>query len=78
MVTTPAGCHGLDLSDGVDVVIRESGPEFAEAICRVLEDQAFRARLEHQGRRTPEERFGWISIAERAGSSYEVLIQKTR
>jgi len=75
VVTTPVGCAGLSLCDGVDATIRELGPGFAEAICELLENPMKRQVLATQGRRVAEQRFCWNSIADRAAISYEALLK---
>ena len=69
-VTTPAGCAGLGLEDGRDVLIRADWPGFADAVCDILADAGLRSGLGVEARRTAEERYGWGAIAERAYRSY--------
>ena len=73
VVTTPIGCAGLDLVDGVDAVIRAGWAEFAEAACVLLADPGLRAKIAIEARRTAERRFSWNAIAEAALASYRTL-----
>lgn len=73
IVTTSVGCNGLDLGDGAEVLIRETGTDFASAVCDLLSDVALRSRIGARARRTAEERFGWSAVAERAYSSYRAM-----
>ena len=70
VVSTPAGCAGLSLRDGVDGVIRGGWDEFAEAVCRLLTCVEERERIGAHARRTVEARFSWEAIAEEALQSY--------
>lgn len=78
VVSTPVGCVGLDLQDGVDLVIRTIEAGFAEAIIGLLQDSDHRRKMATQARRTAEERFGWKAIAKDAMASYETLLGATR
>jgi glycosyltransferase involved in cell wall biosynthesis len=70
VVTTPVGCAGLGLADGVDALVRKDSPEFAGAICELLDNPQFRAAIAAQARRTVEQRFSWRAIAGEAYQSY--------
>lgn len=45
MVSTSIGVEGLDLKDGVEILIRDHDREFAEACCRLLESASLRRAL---------------------------------
>jgi len=70
VVSTPAGCRGLNVVDGEDCIVREADSGFAAAIVTLLEDENFRDRLGRQARQTMEERFSWAAIADRAYAHY--------
>jgi glycosyltransferase involved in cell wall biosynthesis len=74
VVSTEVGCHGLELRDEADLLIREIGPAFAEAVIRLLQDEETRNGIAARARRTAELRFGWNSIALEALESYAVLM----
>jgi len=71
IVSTPVGCAGLGLVDWEDALIRKESPEFADAICDLLEDPARRAAIAQAARRTVERRFSWRAIAAEAYTSYQ-------
>jgi glycosyltransferase involved in cell wall biosynthesis len=74
IVTTPAGCRGLALEDGLDVLIRRDWASFGDAIVDAVRDSALRSRLAHHARDTAERRFSWAAIQKDAYRSYlEVL-----
>jgi glycosyltransferase involved in cell wall biosynthesis len=64
IVSTPAGCRGLGLRDGSDLIIRELGPPFIEALTAVLSDSELRRGIGRAARISAEARFGWETIAE--------------
>src|SRR5205085_8983708 len=57
--TTPVGCAGLDLRDGVDAAIRADWESFAAAVCDLLADGALRGQIGERARACAEERFSW-------------------
>ncbi len=73
VVTTPVGCAGLGLEDGIDAFIREDWGEFADAVCEALLDVPLRSAVGLGARRTAEARFSWTSIAGSAYTSYLAL-----
>lgn len=72
VVSTPAGCRGLDLQDARNVII--AGADFAHAIVRLLRNYELRMRIAAEARRTAECRFGWDAIAEDTLRSYRAVI----
>jgi glycosyltransferase involved in cell wall biosynthesis len=73
VVSTPVGCAGLGLEDGVDAVIRAEPDAFAEAVIELLADPNRRRTIGKNARATVEQRFSWEAVAEAAYSSYERL-----
>jgi glycosyltransferase involved in cell wall biosynthesis len=73
IVSTPAGINGLDLNPGVDVAIRNTGEEMAQAILDLLAHPAPRQQMERQARLTVERSFGWDVISARQKQMYEEL-----
>jgi len=78
VVTTPAGCAGLELSDGQEALIRTGAADFADAICALLTDPERPAALGRQARETAERRFAWTKIADRAYEAYGQLVRTSR
>jgi len=74
IVSTVPGCQGLGLRDGEDLLVRDLGADFANAVTSLLRNSELRRELEFNARRTVEDRFGWDAIARRAMSSYEALL----
>ncbi|MDR3703244.1 MAG: glycosyltransferase family 4 protein [Candidatus Sulfopaludibacter sp.] len=76
VVSTPAGCAGLGLRDGVDGLIRTDWDEFAAALCGLLVCPEERARIGEHARQTAEARFSWDAIAEDAYRSYLAMADR--
>jgi len=57
VVSTTAGCEGLDLVPGEHLLVADDPHEFASAILRVLRDRDLRQRLGEQGRAHVLDRF---------------------
>jgi len=76
VVSTPVGCAGLGLQDGLDALIRGDWDAFAAAVCGLLAGPEERAHLAHHARRTVEAHFSWASIADGAYESYQVLSEQ--
>jgi glycosyltransferase involved in cell wall biosynthesis len=77
IVTTPVGAQGLGLKDGIDALICGLGPEFAAAICRLIEDSGLREDIGAHARATAEARFGWDAIGRGALDAYLLFIRES-
>jgi glycosyltransferase involved in cell wall biosynthesis len=73
VVSTPIGCAGLGLRDGVDAVVREGWDAFAEGVGELLGSAAARRAIGENARATVENRFSWTAIAECAAESYAAI-----
>jgi len=73
VVTTEVGCQGLGLRDEAHLLIREVNDGFADAIVRMLTDEALRADIAASARKVAESRFGWDFIASGALESYAAI-----
>ncbi len=65
VVSTSKGAEGLEVTHGEDILIADTPAEFADAVLRLLDDKALRARLAANGRRLVESRYGWKVIGEK-------------
>jgi glycosyltransferase involved in cell wall biosynthesis len=59
VVTTTVGCEGLDVADGVTVLIADDGAGLADACLRLLADPELRSRLTRQAASLQESRYRW-------------------
>jgi glycosyltransferase involved in cell wall biosynthesis len=73
VVSTAVGCQGLGLEDETDLLVREIGFGFSDAIIRLFQDDELRNRIATRSRYVAETQFSWDSIAEVALESYETL-----
>ncbi|MGD1069103.1 MAG: glycosyltransferase family 4 protein [Bryobacteraceae bacterium] len=74
IVSTPSGCQGLGLRNEMDVLVRDIGPGFADAIVHLLAHEELRERIALRARQTVDLRFGWDSAAREALGSYSALL----
>ncbi|HEY3836203.1 MAG TPA: glycosyltransferase family 4 protein [Bryobacteraceae bacterium] len=77
VVASPVGAQGLGLKDHHDALISNLGPEFAGAICSLLDNSPLRDKIAEQGRATAEARFGWDAIGRDAMDAYSLLIRES-
>lgn len=75
VVSTPTGAEGLDARDGDNILIRGQPEAFADAVCRVLEEEPLRRRLGRAARRTAVESYSWEKIGEEMNRTYRSLIE---
>lgn len=73
VVSTTIGAEGLDGSDDVSLLLRDSTDAFATAVLAVLDDPGRAARLGAAGRLLVESRYGWEQIGERMRTLYTAL-----
>ena len=59
VVSTTAGCEGLNVVDGEQLLVADEPDLFARHVVRLLGDVAERERLGAAGRRLVEARYGW-------------------
>jgi glycosyltransferase involved in cell wall biosynthesis len=76
IVSTPSGCAGLGLEDGVHLRIADSAGDFAAAVEDLLDRPEERARLAANARRLAEERFGWGAIGKAQAELWRDLLRR--
>ena len=64
VVSTTIGAEGLPVTDGADLVIADEPAAFAEAVVRLIRDDAARTRIESAARRLVVERYDWSAVAQ--------------
>ncbi len=72
VVSTRVGAEGLDCADGVDALLADDPESFADALRRVLEDDALYGRLRANGLRRAEV-LRWSRVAPRLERLYASL-----
>jgi sugar transferase (PEP-CTERM/EpsH1 system associated) len=71
IVSTTVGAEGLPVRDGVELLLADSPSAFADAVVRVLSDEAFAERLGECSAKLVREQFGWDRVARRFGDICE-------
>lgn len=74
IVSTPGGVNGLDLENGRDVLVLDSGQQMAYAIAGLFENPEIRRALERQARATAVARYNWETIAAEQERLYRSLL----
>jgi hypothetical protein len=77
IVSTALGAEGLDLAPEEQVLLAEGPPAFANAACRILEEEPLARRLVGSGRRIAVERYDWRHSAERLLASWGEMLSST-
>ena len=62
VVSTTVGAEGLAYSPGETVLLADSASEFAQAVIRLLTDQALADRLARSGRATLQQHYDWRTV----------------
>jgi glycosyltransferase involved in cell wall biosynthesis len=75
IVSTTAGCEGLDLEDDKEILIRDDPADLATAIERLLVDDELCTRLAEAGRRAVEARYDWDAIGDAFAASVTRAIE---
>jgi polysaccharide biosynthesis protein PslH len=74
MVSTTIGAEGLPVTNGEELLLADEAESFADAVVRVLEDEAFAKELGSRAARVVRERFGWDKVSERFAQICEETI----
>jgi glycosyltransferase involved in cell wall biosynthesis len=74
VVSTSVGVEGIAAEDGRHLLVADGGEAFADAVVRVLDDAALRARLGAEGRALAEERYDWQVLSAR----FEQILESLR
>lgn len=76
VVSTSRGAEGLEVTPGDDILIADEPAEFADAVVRLLGDQALRAKLAAKGRRLVYEQYGWERIGKKLDRLLRQVVEK--
>jgi sugar transferase (PEP-CTERM/EpsH1 system associated) len=77
LVSTSVGCEGIAVRAGEHLLIEDDATRFADAVVRLLDDAAQRARLGVAGRELVESAYSWSSISH-ALSAFQVDVVHSR
>lgn len=70
VVSTSIGCEGLEVEDGVNILVRDNPDVFADAVVDVLAHPALQGLLAQGGRQTAEDVYSWGSIGQGLRDAY--------
>src|SRR5215213_1168828 len=65
VISTTIGAEGLPLTDGVDLLLADEPATFADAVVRVLTDDAYASELGERAAAVVRQNFGWQQVTER-------------
>lgn len=70
VVTTSVGCEGLATAPGRDLLVADTAEDFAEAVLRVLTDEALARSLAASGRRLVEQMYDYRVVCRKLDDVY--------
>ena len=62
IVSSSTGCRGIDVTDGMEALVRDDPSSFADAVLQLLNDRDLRERLGHCARHLAETTYSWSRI----------------
>lgn len=65
VISTTVGVEGLDVRNGVDVIIEDDVNNFASKIIDLLGDDDKRAKMRNSARLLASEKYGWLTITKK-------------
>lgn len=78
VVSTTIGVEGIDAVPGEHLLVADDPGALAEAVVRVLDDDALAGRLRHASRTLVEAHYGWDAIAARLAGHWRGLVDHRR
>jgi sugar transferase (PEP-CTERM/EpsH1 system associated) len=75
IVSTRIGAEGLDVRDGVDLLLADDPAAFAQAVIRVLTDPELRRRLGTSARQRVETRYDWDIATTALEAVYRAVVK---
>jgi glycosyltransferase involved in cell wall biosynthesis len=73
VVSTSIGFNGLDVVDGVHVLVREKPQDLANAAIEVIENKILREKLVKNAKLLVKDKYDWEPIATRLSQIYEEI-----
>lgn len=62
VISTSLGAEGIDVTDGKNILLRDTPQDFADAVVATMKNEAERQRLEAAGRALVEEKYDWRAV----------------
>lgn len=76
IVSTPEGVGSMKVSEGENILIRNTPHDFANAVVELLRNPSRSAELGHAGRHTIESHYTWTAKARELETLMEAIVQK--
>lgn len=73
VVTTSVGVEGLNVANGVNVLIEDDMDKFSTRIIELLQDEKLRRTIGDAGRELVVDEYDWLNIARRLDAAYRAL-----
>jgi glycosyltransferase involved in cell wall biosynthesis len=74
VVSTSIGAEGLDVEDGINILIEDDMDKFADKIIDLLMDKKLRRKLGMAARKLVVKKYDWQSIGKRLDEVYQLVI----
>ncbi len=74
VVSTSIGAEGLEVTDGVNIMLADTPSDFADRVKQLSLNKPLRKQLGEAGRKLVEESYGWDLLAEKQASFMEDLV----
>jgi sugar transferase (PEP-CTERM/EpsH1 system associated) len=78
VVSTSAGCAGLEVCHGVHLLVADDPRQFADCVLRVLKDNSLRAELTANARRLVEQHYDWAALGKRLNEAHRETLARPR
>jgi glycosyltransferase involved in cell wall biosynthesis len=78
VVSTSIGAEGLDVKDGVNILIEDDMNRFGERIVDLIKNEKLRVRLGEAGRQFVKEKYDWRIVSRQLDSVYRLLNDKLK
>jgi glycosyltransferase involved in cell wall biosynthesis len=75
IVSSRIGAEGIDVEHEKDILLSDDPREFADHVCRVLDDPELATRLGRSARETVVESYSWRASAEKMEALFEDLVR---
>lgn len=76
IVSTSLGAEGLDVQDGVHLLVADDPDAFAKRIVSLLHSRADRQRLAIAARQLAESRYSWHKLGDKLAAAYQQVIRE--
>ncbi len=76
IVSTTVGAEGLEVSDGVELLVRDSPQDFADAVVRLLTKREWSTQMGRNAAEAVRKKFDWKQVAEKFSDICEQAIDR--